>query len=179
MNRYEAGKLVSKCTYLSAAEKSVFRTLLERSNNYTCGLDAKFTPTVPELVLATSLHRATVLRSIGHLETHRWMERTAGKGRGHKSRYQLVPGIPDPSCDCKRSHQATVSSSNSRTRRPEKVALPPESAQVKSPFRTRTAEEEKEEHGCKVNPDDQCRGAGALLSCQLCPQSPTYWRRSA
>lgn len=159
MRRGEAGKLVSRCDYLTAADKSVFRTLLERANNDDCKIPPFQTPTVPELILATSLHRATVFRSMTHLETHKWMVRTAGKGRGHKSSYALVVEQPDTVCQCqkvapgdplgpKRSHPATG-----------KVALLPESSQVEPRFDTRDSREQ--------------RGVEATTRCDLCPSTPS------
>lgn len=179
MRRSEAGRRVSLCTYLSAADKSVFRTLLDRANNDDCKVPPFQTPTIPELILATSLHRATVFRALDHLERHKWMVRKPGKGRTHKSSYHLVVEEPDALCQCqkvapgdplgpKRSHPAT-----------RKVALPPESSQVKPRFDTREVREEERGGACKVFADGTCSGAATFLSCQLCPKSPTYWRTAS
>lgn len=175
MKRGEAGKLVSRCDYLTAADKSVFRTLLERANNYDCTLDAKYTPTVPQLILATSLARATVFRALGHLETHRWLVRTPGKGRTHKSGYALVVEQPHVACECQKVSSGRPKRSQGET---ERVSLVTELSQVKPRFDTRTAEEEREGH-CQVFSEDGCDGSGSLLSCQLCPKSPTYWRTAS
>lgn len=179
MRRVEAGKKVSQCTYLTAADKSVFRTLLERANNDDCKVPPFQTPTIPELTLATSLGRATVFRALDHLERHKWMVRTPGKGRTHKSSYALVVEGPDALCECRKVSQRDPLGPKRSQGETRKVSSLPESSQVKPPFSTRDSRDLEEGGACKVFADGTCSGAATFLSCQLCPKSPTYWRKSA
>lgn len=187
MNRNAAGMRVKRCPYLTAAERLVFFALLEVADNADCRVPVTMTPTVPTLAAWTHLGRTTVKRATHHLASHGWLHCEPGKGRGNRSTYALVPREPDPACLCEkgppRTPLAVVKGSTETPKRvqieQEKGPTAPVSAQVKPAIARRDSREEKGGSGCNVNPDDNCRGAAELLSCQLCPQSPTYWRRSA
>ena len=101
MNKNEADKLVRGCRYLTPGQRLVFLTLLGRVDYATCELPERFTPTLAELAGWTGLAEKSVKRSLAHLDAHGWVGREVGRGRGHKSRYELLPRTPDPQCGCR------------------------------------------------------------------------------
>ena len=74
--------------------------LLEGADNDTCLVPEYTTPSMTELQMWTRLGRSTVYRVLSHTEAHGWLSRQSGRGRGHKTRYQLVPRQPDDDCVC-------------------------------------------------------------------------------
>lgn len=196
MNRYEAGKLVRSSAWLRLSERTLMLVLLERAHNKTCEIEAKYAPhSRDELARWAGVSVRQVQRGLQHLERHGWLALERGNGRGKGTRYCLVPRLPDVECHCPKGdtrvqretrpdpedQKGDTMSGKGRHGVLKRETFESESSHVNTDFQARTArtKEEKGQSGCKVNPDDDCSGAGVLLSCQLCPMSPTYWRRSA
>lgn len=146
MRRGEAGRAVKDCAYLTAAEKVVFLSLLEGADNGNCSVPPFTTPTMKDLADWTSLHRATVYRAVEHLERHGWLSHEAGGGRGRRSKYCLVPRVPDTACGCERVARRDPLGGNGRTERhkgshetTQRVALLTPSSQVEPAFVRREA----------------------------------------
>jgi hypothetical protein len=95
---------------MKLSERAVFYALLERSDNADCSIPPRMTPSLQQLAEACCCWKSTAVRALDHLEHHAWITRDRVKkpGRGHKTRYKLLPGYPCPP-DCpKRSHSRTL-----------------------------------------------------------------------
>lgn len=149
-------KAVRESGYLTPAERLVMLTLLTRAGNADAAIDERFTPTITQLVKWTGLDRRTVQRALNHLNWHKWLARTTGRGRGHKSGYRPVPVTPDDTCSCqKRRHddpfsdetkggtRPPISPIKGGTRPPEKAALKSANGQVRGPFALGVIESEE------------------------------------
>lgn len=178
---------VKRCTYLTAAEKAVFQSLLEGADNANCSVPHFATPSMTELATWTSLHRATVYRSVEHLELHGWLSHEAGGGRGRRSKYSLVPRVPDTVCGCERVAQRDpLKSGKGRTERhkgsqeaTQRVALLTPSSQVETAFVRREAGTGEGVVACDYHPTspgllDHRSGS---YRCQRC--SPHLWKETA
>ena len=170
MRRNEAGRLVKRSRYLMLSEKCILLMLLEGSDNDTCRVPDYATPSVVELQTWTRLGRSTVYRVLSHTEAHGWMSRESGRGRGHKTRYQLVPRQPDEDCGCppkKVPSAGLYEQKRSRYVGLEKVPLENESSQVNPRIVGRVTEGRVEE-----GQPEQCLAAGcdrpARRGCRTC-----------
>jgi hypothetical protein len=100
MRRGEAWKaLRERGGWMRMSERVVFYVLLERSDNADCSIPATMTPSLVQLADACCCSKASVKRALNHLERHGWLTRTrvTNPGRGHKTGYQLAPGVACPS----------------------------------------------------------------------------------
>jgi hypothetical protein len=82
---------------MSAADKSVFRFLLDRADYRTAELPAKFTPTQRAIGRMTSHSRRQVQYSLDHLARHGWVTAGGATGPGRPRRYSFAAGAD---CDC-------------------------------------------------------------------------------
>jgi hypothetical protein len=82
---------------MSAADKSVFRFLLDRADYRTAELPAKFTPTQRAIGRMTSHSRRQVQYSLDHLARHAWITADGATGPGRPRRYSFTIGAD---CDC-------------------------------------------------------------------------------
>jgi hypothetical protein len=82
---------------MSAADKSVFRFLLDRADYRTAELPAKFTPTQRAIGRMTSHSRRQVQYSLDHLGRHGWVTAEGATGPGRPRRYSFATGAD---CDC-------------------------------------------------------------------------------
>lgn len=101
-------------TGLTLADRWVFTVLLTTADWGTAFLPDRFQPgSLIKLAEKCQVSKATVKRSVGHLQRHGWLERHRNLtdngigGRGHPTRYVLNLGR---SCDCsKGAHSEPVS----------------------------------------------------------------------
>src|SRR5262245_26118743 len=100
MNRGSAERAVAESS-LPMAETLTMMMLLRRAHNDTLTVPDWRTPSLPQLGAEVRVSLSTIRRLLTHLERHSWVKRSAGRGRGHKSTYALLPnGVAPGPCDC-------------------------------------------------------------------------------
>jgi len=77
---------------MSAADKSVFRYLLDKADYATAELPAKYTPTRKRIARETSISYRQVGYSTQHLKLHGWLVTTGATGPGKTLAYALAAG---------------------------------------------------------------------------------------
>lgn len=101
MSRYKAGQALKANRYLHLSERVVFLVLLDSAHNITCEIEAKYAPNSrEELADWAGLSTRQLQRAVRHLEHHGWLQTERGAGRGQKTRYRLLPRVPDIACGC-------------------------------------------------------------------------------
>jgi hypothetical protein len=103
VNRGSAERAVAE-SGLPMAETLTMMMLLRRAHNDTLAVPDWRTPALPQLAGEVRVDVRRVRRLLAHLERHGWVKRLAGRGRGRKSTYVLLPA--PGSCDC---HEKRVS----------------------------------------------------------------------
>lgn len=99
MRRGEAWKVLrDRGGWMRMSERTIFYALLERSDNADCSVPANMTPSLVQLAESCCCSEASVKRALNHLERHGWVTRARVRnaGRGHKTGYQLAPGLTCP-----------------------------------------------------------------------------------
>jgi hypothetical protein len=100
VNRGRAERAVAESD-LSMDETLTMMMLLRRAHNDTLAVPDWRTPTLPQLAAEVRVSVSTIRRRLEHLELHGWVKRSAGRGRGHKSTYALLPvGMAPGPCGC-------------------------------------------------------------------------------
>jgi hypothetical protein len=128
---------------MSAADKSVFRFLLDRADYRTAELPAKFTPTQRAIGRSTSHSRRQVQYSLDHLSRHGWITAEGATGPGRPRRYSFASGAD---CDCQgRVHapeRAQPEATTGATTAPERAQPTGATQQVRPQIALRGSERE-------------------------------------
>lgn len=98
--RGRANRVIRK-SRMHPSDRAIFRLVCDCADNETGEIAPQYAPTLAELASDSGHGRSTVIRSLAHLELHRYLarDRSAG-GRGIKTVYVLLPdGEPQP-CEC-------------------------------------------------------------------------------
>ena len=105
-------------------DKAILTVLLDRARWATAMIEDRFQPRgTAELAGWCHMPARTLLRGLGHLEHHKWIERTRvpGAGAGHGTTYQLLAG---EDCYCRVKTEPMTDAERARRYRQRKKTVP-------------------------------------------------------
>jgi hypothetical protein len=152
VNRAQAERAVEE----SDQAEALMMMLLRRAHNDTLTIPDWRTPALPQLAAAARVSTSTARRRLAHLEKHGWVKRGAGRGRGHKSTYALLPeGVTPSRCDCLKgvTQMEPFQAGKGVKTAPEKVSNGPAKPQVTPDIAPRDVQGEGINKGGRSPPD--------------------------
>lgn len=167
MSRWHDLRDAMKRSNMSAADKAVYRYLLDCADYATAELSPRYTPTRKAIARATSLSFSMVGKSTVHCGRHDWLEVKGATAPGRPLEYRLKFGSQ---CDCTgRVHHAgyhRLQPANGATTYHRSVLTDGANATAQH---TSSTERQREGGGCKGSEDQKPEGL-SLRDIVVCPR---------